>query len=167
MAKKYWLLKCEPSAYSIEDLERDGRAGWEGVRNYQARNLMRDQMKAGDEAIFYASNADPSGATGVAKIVREGYPDPFQFQQGHEYFDPESGPDAPRWFTVDVAFVERFASAVTLGELRDEPSLAGMVILRKGNRLSVTPLTADEFKTVRRLGRAKRKTTSGRESGRS
>lgn len=153
MAKRYWLLKCEPSAYSIEDLERDGRAGWEGVRNYQARNSMRDDMKPGDEAIFYASNADPAGASGVARIARGGYPDPFQFDQAHEYYDPGSDPEDPRWYTVDVEFVERFPEVVAISRLREEPALAGMMILRKGNRLSVTPLTAAEFRTIRRLGR--------------
>lgn len=156
MAKKYWLLKCEPSAYSIDDLERDGRTGWEGVRNYQARNFMKE-MRAGDEAIFYASNAEPAGATGVAKISREAYPDPFQFDSEHDYYDPQSDPAEPRWVTVDVEFAERFNGVVTLSDLREDPALENLIILRKGNRLSVTPLTADEFRRIRALGRRKGK----------
>ncbi len=101
MAKKYWLMKCEPEAYTIERLEKDGVCGWEGVRNYQARNFMRDQMQVGDGVLFYASNADPSGVTGLAEIARAGYPDPFAFKKGHHYYDPESTPDKPTWYTVD------------------------------------------------------------------
>lgn len=153
MAKSYWLLKCEPAAYSIEDLERDGHTGWEGIRNYQARNYMRDEMKKGDLAIFYASNADPSGATGVAEVVRPAYPDPFQFEKGHDYEDPSSDPEDPRWVTVDIGFVERFSSVVTLEQMRGVAALKNLLILRRGNRLSVTPLTRSEFETIRRLGR--------------
>jgi predicted RNA-binding protein with PUA-like domain len=90
VAKKYWLMKCEPSAYTIADLERDGTTSWEGVRNYQARNFMRDEMKVGDGVLFYASNADPSGVTGIATIAREAYPDPFAWKKGHKYFDESS-----------------------------------------------------------------------------
>lgn len=154
MAKNYWLMKCEPSAYTIEALEKDGTTGWEGVRNYQARNFMR-AMKQGDGVLFYASNADPSGATGVARVEREAYPDPYQFRKGHRYYDPESNPDDPAWSTVEIAFVERFARTVPLSELRAMPGLENMEILRKGSRLSVTPLTKAEFDIVRKLGRKK------------
>ena len=152
MAKNYWLVKCEPAAYTIDALERDGTCGWEGVRNFQARNFLRS-MKRGDPVIFYASNADPSGATGVAEVMRDAYPDPFATKKGHRYFDPKSTPENPIWYTVDLGFVEKFKRTVPLGELRETPGLEGMEILRKGSRLSVTPVTKEEFEIVRRLGR--------------
>ncbi len=145
-------MKCEPAAYTIETLERDGTCGWEGVRNYQARNSIRE-MKKGDLAIFYASNADPSGATGVAEVVREAYPDPFALKKGHRYFDPKSTAEDPIWYTVDLGYVEKFPRTVAIGELREAPGLESMAILQKGSRLSVTPLTRREFDIVRRTGR--------------
>ena len=102
------LMKCEPAAYTIEQLARDGKAGWEGVRNYQARNFMRDEMKAGDGVLFYASNADPSGVSGLAAIARAAYPDAFAWKKGHKYFDERSTREKPTWYMVDIAFVERF-----------------------------------------------------------
>lgn len=153
MPRQHWLLKCEPAAYTIDDLERDGKAGWEGVRNFQARNHLR-AMKKGDLAIFYASNADPSGATGIAEIVREAYPDPFATKKGHRYFDPKATKENPIWVTVEIGFVEKFSRTVPLAELRDTPGLEKMVILQKGSRLSVTPVTKQEFDIVRKLGRA-------------
>jgi predicted RNA-binding protein with PUA-like domain len=119
MPRKYWLMKCEPEAYTIDDLKRDGRTSWEGVRNYQARNFMRDQMQVGDGVLFYASNADPSGVTGLAEVVRSGYPDPTAFLKGHEYFDEGSKRDAPTWYMVDIAFVERFPWIVPLETLKN------------------------------------------------
>src|SRR5687767_8147414 len=116
--RKYWLMKCEPEAYTIDDLKRDGRSSWEGVRNYQARNFMRDQMQEGDGVLFYASNADPSGVTGLAEIVRAGYPDHTAWQKGHKYFDPATKKDAPSWFMVDIGFVERFPGVVSLETLK-------------------------------------------------
>lgn len=154
MAKRHWLMKCEPSAYTIEDLERDGIASWEGVRNFQARNFMRDDMKAGDLVLFYASNAEPSGVTGIAKIVRGGYPDHFAWKKGHEYFDPKSSEKSPVWYMVDVGFVERFPRIVPLAELRQTPGLESMVLLQKGSRLSIQPVTKDEFEIIRRLARS-------------
>jgi predicted RNA-binding protein with PUA-like domain len=156
MPKKYWLMKCEPSAYSIDDLARDGVTGWEGVRNYQARNYMRDEMQVGDGVLFYASNAEPSGVVGLAAIARAGYPDPFAFKKGHTYYDPESRKDAPTWYTVDVKFVERFPGIVPLETLKTTPGLEHMVVTRKGNRLSVQPVTPREFQVVVKLGRATR-----------
>jgi predicted RNA-binding protein with PUA-like domain len=153
MSRRYWLMKCEPAAYTIDDLERDGRTGWEGVRNYQARNFMRDDMKVGDGVLFYASNANPSGVTGVAEIVREGYPDPFAFKKGHKYFDPESKKDAPAWYTVDIGFVEKFPAIVPLETLKRTRGLEKMVVTQKGSRLSVQPVTPAEFDIVLRLGR--------------
>lgn len=146
-------MKCEPSAYTIDDLARDGKTGWEGVRNYQARNYLRDGMQTGDGVLFYASNADPSGVTGLAEIVRAGYPDPFAFKKGHRYFDPDSRKDAPTWFTVDIGFVERFPTLVSLDTLKSTAGLENMVVTKKGSRLSVQPVTKPEFDIVCRLGR--------------
>lgn len=150
----FWLLKCEPDAYSIDDLARDGATGWDGIRNHQVRNFFRDTMKAGDLGIFYHSNADPSGAAGVLRIVRPAVADPTQFDRRSEYHDPKSDPKAPTWLMCEVEFVERFAAVVPLEAMRAEPGLAGMLALRKGNRLSVTPLEKSEFEALRRLGRA-------------
>jgi len=153
MPKKYWLMKCEPEAYTIERLEKDGVCGWEGVRNYQARNFMRDQMQAGDGVLFYASNADPSGVTGLAEIARAGYPDPFAFQKGHHYYDPASKPDKPAWYTVDLKFVARFPGIVPLDQLKETPGLEDMMVIRKGARLSVQPVTKAEYDIVAKLGK--------------
>ena len=154
---RYWLMKCEPDAYSIDDLKRDGVTGWEGVRNHQARNFMRDDMRVGDRVLFYASNANPSGVTGLARIVRAGYPDPFAFEAGHPYHDPASRRDAPTWYTVDVGFVERFPAIVPLETLKAAPGLAAMMVTQKGSRLSVQPATAAEYALVVRLGRRARR----------
>jgi len=153
-SKRYWLMKCEPEAYSIDDLERDGSTTWEGVRNYQARNSMRDDMKVGDGVLFYASNAEPSGAAGVAEISREAYPDPFAFQKGHHYFDPDSDPANPTWYMVDVRFVEKFPGIIPLAALKATPGLEKMVVTQKGSRLSVQPVTSQEFEIVVALGRS-------------
>jgi predicted RNA-binding protein with PUA-like domain len=152
MAQRYWLMKCEPSAYTIEDLERDGTTTWEGVRNYQARNFMRDQMQVGDPVLFYASNADPSGVTGLARIARAGYPDPFAWKKGHKYFDAASTPEKPLWYLVDLAFVERFPEVVPLDTLKQTKGLEKMVVTQKGSRLSVQPVTKPEYDIVVKLG---------------
>jgi len=154
-AKRYWLMKCEPEAYTIEDLERDGTATWEGVRNFQARNSMRDDMRVGDGVLFYASNAEPSGVTGLAEISREAYPDPFAFQKGHKYFDPKSDPENPTWVMVDIRFVAKFAEIIPLATLKETPGLEKMVVTQKGSRLSVQPVTPEEFEIVKRLGQKK------------
>jgi predicted RNA-binding protein with PUA-like domain len=152
MAKRHWLMKCEPSAYTIDDLARDGSTSWEGVRNYQARNFLRD-MKVQDPVLFYASSADPSGVTGLAKIVRAAYPDQFAWTKGHEYFDPSSSKDSPTWYMVDIGFVERFPETVSLETLKSTPGLEEMVVTRKGSRLSIQPVTKAEYDIVVRLGR--------------
>jgi predicted RNA-binding protein with PUA-like domain len=136
---KYWLMKVEPSAYSIDDLERDGSTRWEGVRNYQARNFMRDEMRVGDKVLFYASNADPSGVTGLAEISREGYPDP----------------DDPTWWMVDIRFVGKFPSVVSLETLKSTVGLEEMVVTKKGSRLSIQPVTKREYDIVVKLGKKK------------
>lgn len=156
MAKRYWLMKCEPEAYTIEDLERDGTTTWEGVRNFQARNSMRDDMKKGDGVLFYASNAEPSGVSGIAEVSKPGYPDPYAFEKGHKYYDPKSDPDNPTWYMVDIRFVERFPGIVPLSTLKETPGLEKMEVNRKGSRLSVQPVTKEEFEIVRKLGRRKK-----------
>jgi len=148
----FWLLKCEPDAYSIRDLERDGVTGWDGIRNYQVRNFMRDTMRAGDLGIFYHSNACPVGAAGVVKVLRTGLADPTQFDPKSVGHDPKSDPDSPTWLMCEVGFVEAFPEVVPLESLRAAPALAGMLALRRGNRLSITPLTAGEFREIRALG---------------
>jgi predicted RNA-binding protein with PUA-like domain len=153
MPKRYWLMKVEPTAYTIEDLERDGRTGWEGVRNYKARNFLRDDLQAGDGVLFYASNADPSGVAGLAAVVRAGYPDPLQFKAGHEYHDPKATRDAPIWYAVDIGFIERFPAVVPLGALKANPKLEDMMVTKKGARLSVQPVSAAEFTEVCRMAR--------------
>ncbi|HYM62282.1 MAG TPA: EVE domain-containing protein [Thermoanaerobaculia bacterium] len=150
--KKYWLMKCEPSAYSIGDLERDGTTTWEGVRNYQARNFMRE-MTLGDGVLFYASNADPSGVTGLAEVSRAAYPDKFALQKGHKYYDPKSTPDDTIWSLVEIRFVAKFPSIVSLDTLREAPGLENMVVIRKGSRLSIQPVTPSEYEIVKKLGK--------------
>ena len=134
MAKKYWLMKVEPDAYTIGDLERDKTTNWEGVRNFRARNYMRDEMQIGDEVLFYASNGDPSGVTGLAKIVRAGYPE-----------------KNPMWTQVDVGFVKNFGGTVSLETLKHTKGLEQMGVIRRGNRLSIQPVTKDEFEIVKKL----------------
>jgi len=153
MPKRHWLMKCEPAAYDIDDLARDGSTSWEGVRNFQARNILRDQMQVGDPVLFYASNAEPSGVTGLAKIVRAGYPDAFAWKKGHRYFDARSTKAKPVWFMVDVGFVERFADVVPLATLKATRGLEKMMVTQKGSRLSVQPVTKAEYDIVVKLGR--------------
>jgi predicted RNA-binding protein with PUA-like domain len=147
---RYWLMKSEPGSYSLDDLERDGSTCWEGVRNYQARNLMRE-MQTGDLVLFYHSNADPPVAVGIAQVEREAYPDHFSWDPDSRYFDPKSSPEEPRWWMVDLRFVERFDRFVPLAELKADPTLAGMLVTGR-SRLSVQPVDAVDFETVVRLG---------------
>ena len=154
--KKLWLMKSEPDVYSIDDLKRDGTEHWEGVRNYQARNFMRDMAK-GDLALFYHSNAKPPGVAGICRIVREAYPDHTQFDSKSEYYDPKSKKDDPRWSMVDVEFVERFDEEVPLQTLKAEPALEGMRVTQKGSRLSVQPVEKKHFTKVLKIAKAKTK----------
>jgi predicted RNA-binding protein with PUA-like domain len=156
MPKKYWLMKCEPGAYSIDDLERDGTTSWEGVRNFQARNFMRDEMQLGDGVLFYASNADPSGVSGIAEISRRGYPDTFSTRKGHPYYDEKATPEDPIWTMVDIRFIEKFPEVISLDTLKQTPGLENMVVTRKGSRLSIQPVTKEEFEIVRKMGRGKK-----------
>ena len=151
--RRHWLFKSEPDVYSIEDLERDGSTLWDGVRNYQARNLMRDDIKKGDKVLFYHSRVPPMGVAGVAKVVRNGYADPTQFDARSKYRDEKSDPDDPRWICVDVAFERAFPRVVTLAEMKAEKALAKMMVTQRGARLSVQPVTPEEFGAVVAMSR--------------
>ena len=151
---KYWLMKSEPESYSIDDLERDGREPWDGIRNYQARNFMRE-MAAGDLVIFYHSSAKPPGAAGIARIGCEAYPDPTQFDEKNKHYDPKSNKDDPRWSLVDVEFVEKFADEIPLQTLKEDPALEGMRVTQKGSRLSVQPVEKKHFKRVLKMAGSK------------
>lgn len=153
MPRRHWLMKVEPSAYTIDDLRREGRTGWEGVRNYKARNFLRDEIQVGDGVLFYASNAEPSGVTGIAEVVKAGYPDPLQFKPGHDYHDPKATADRPIWYAVDIGFVERFPEVVPLADLKANAALRSMMVIKRGMRLSVQPVTREDFEEVRRMGR--------------
>jgi len=139
---KHWLMKSEPGEFGIDDLEsRPGQIeAWDGVRNYQARNMMRDDMKTGDLVFFYHSNCETPGIVGIARIVREAYPDPTALDPNNKHFDPSSKPDDPRWFMVDVQFVRKLKRTIALSELKNKPELEGLALIRRGNRLSVMPV---------------------------
>ncbi len=149
----YWLIKSEPNAFSIDTLASmpNKTEHWDGVRNYQARNMMRDQMKIGDKAFFYHSNCNPPGIVGIVKIVKESYPDHTAHDPESKYYDPKSSPDKPRWFMVDVKLEKKFKRIITLDELKHIPKLSEMVLLRKGNRLSVMPVSKQEWDVIIKL----------------
>jgi len=147
-ARRSWLFKSEPGTYSIDDLARDGRTSWEGVRNYQARNLLRDELQVGDPVLFYHSSAKPLAIVGLARVVRSGYPDPSAADPSSEHHDPAQDPAVPRWYTVDLEFVAKFAEPVTRDALLARPELAGMMLLQRGSRLSVQPVTDAEWRCV-------------------
>jgi predicted RNA-binding protein with PUA-like domain len=142
---RYWLMKSEEDEYSIDDLMRDTRAPWFGVRNYQARNFMRDSMKIGDLAFFYHSNGNPSAIVGVCKIASTSYPDETQFNKKSPYFEKRAIQNKPIWSLVDVAFVKKYKKSLSIQEMRTLRELSSMVLLKKGSRLSITPLTKSEF----------------------
>lgn len=145
----YWLMKSEPNAYSLQDLKRDKTEHWDGVRNYQARNFMRDNMKIGDMCLFYHSNFSPPHVAGVMTVCKESYPDFTAWDIDDEcHFDSRSTPEKPLWFMVDVEFKEEFKNAVSLGDMKQNEALKNMVTLRKGNRLSITPLSSHEFHEI-------------------
>lgn len=146
--KNDWLIKSEPDVFSIEDLERVGREPWSGVRNYQARNFMWREMREGDLALFYHSNASPPGIAGVAKVVGEPYPDPTQFDPGSEYFDAKANEVSPRWWLVDFAHVATFTEVIPLATLKSDPLLRNMMVCEKGTRLSITPVERSHFRRV-------------------
>lgn len=146
----YFLLKTEPGEYSIDDLERDKRCSWGGVRNYQARNIMRDQMHNGDLCIIYHSSCAVPAAVGVGEVTKEAYADPLQFDSHSEYFDPDSKITDPRWMAVEITFRKKFTQRVTLSSMRQMASLEGMRLLARGNRLSVIPLSPKHFESILR-----------------
>ena len=149
---KYWLMKSEPDEFSIDDLARAPRKTehWDGVRNYQARNMMRDEMKRGDRILFYHSNCQPPGIVGIARVARQGYPDHTAFDPNDKHFDPKSDPENPRWYMVDVAFVRKLKRKITLEELKKyaDSELSGFTLLRRGNRLSVMPVEEKHWQFI-------------------
>lgn len=152
--KRYWLMKSEPSCFSIDDLMHAPHktTHWDGVRNYQARNFMRDEMKVGDGVLFYHSNCSPPAVVGIAEVVKEAYPDFTAFDPESEHPDLTSSPDNPRWFMVDVQFKQKFTSPIALNTLKQHAALSKMLLLRKGNRLSVLPVTQKEWEFILSLG---------------
>ncbi|MEX0660855.1 MAG: EVE domain-containing protein [Balneolaceae bacterium] len=150
MSKQYWLMKSEPDAYSIDDLERDGQIHWSGVRNYEARNTMRDNMNIGDRALFYHSNVKPPSIVGVMEVCTEPYPDPLQFDPDSKYFDEKSTESDPRWQLVDVKFVEKFDQSVTRDQLKEEDFFSEMQLFKR-NRLSITKVTEEEYQKILKM----------------
>ncbi len=150
--RQYWLMKSEPSVFSIDDLARASKRTtcWDGVRNYQARNFMR-AMKLGDRVLFYHSNANPPAIVGIAEVAAMAYPDPTQFERTHKHFDSASNPAAPRWDMVDIRHVQTFTAPISLDSLRGEKALVGMALLQKGSRLSVQPVTSKEWEHILKL----------------
>lgn len=150
---QYWLMKSEPDVFSIDDLMKrlNKTEPWDGVRNYQARNMLRNEMKKGDLAFFYYSSCDVPGIAGIMEIAREGYPDPSAFDPKHKYYDPKSKPDNPVWYLVDVKFKRKLKRIITLTELHDKRPLQKMKLLQRGNRLSVMPVTKKEWDYILRL----------------
>jgi predicted RNA-binding protein with PUA-like domain len=146
---KHWLMKSEPESYSIDDLRKDKRTAWDGVRNYQARNMMRDEMKSGDRVFFYHSSCELPGIVGIMKVVKQGYPDATAFDPSDHHFDPKSDPDNPRWYVVDLAFERKLARTIPLALLKEHArALGDFALLRKGNRLSVMPVTKQQWQYV-------------------
>ena len=148
MSKKYWLMKSEPDTFSIDDLKQVKKEPWDGVRNYQARNFMRDEMKKGDEILFYHSNCDTPGIVGIATVSKESHPDHTAFDKKSKYYDPKSDPENPRWMMVEVKSKKKFKRTVSLTELKEEKKLKDMKVVQKGNRLSITPVSKKEFDHV-------------------
>lgn len=155
MAKKYWLLKSEPDVFSIDSLKACPKKtdSWDGIRNYQARNFMRDEMQKGDEALFYHSNCKNIGVVGIAEITREAYPDHTAWDKKSNYYDEKSSPENPRWMMVDVTWKETFPRTVSLSEIREEPALKDMRVAQKGNRLSINPVSKKEFDRICKMAR--------------
>ncbi len=151
----YWLMKSEPDVYGIDHLEKEGVNMWEGCRNYTVRNFIRDEMKIGDLAFFHHSNSDPSGIVGTMELVSDPYPDPTQWDPTSHYYDPKSPKDNPRWFVRDMKYRSKFGRTISLAELRETPGLEEMLVIRKGQRLSVMPVTKKEWDIVNKLAEKK------------
>ncbi len=150
----YWLVKSEAESYSILDLEKEKLACWDGVRNYQARNYMQNDMQINDLVLFYHSNAKPSAIVGLAKVVSQAYPDPTQFDKDSKYFDPKASQEKPRWHMVDLEFVAKFSKVLSLNDLRKEKALENMPLLKKGMRLSVQTVKREEYELILKLAGA-------------
>lgn len=147
----YWLMKSEPSCYSIDDLKKDKTTHWDGVRNYQARNMLRDDIKKGDRVFFYHSNAKPTGIAGIATVTRSGYPDFTALDPTSEHPDPKSTEEKPIWYMVDIRFHKKFKDVISLQELKEYSELSAMQLLKKGNRLSVMPVTKNQWDFINQL----------------
>ncbi|MCA9354768.1 MAG: EVE domain-containing protein [Candidatus Kaiserbacteria bacterium] len=145
---KMWLMKSEPTEYSIDDLQCDVNTMWDGIRNYQVRNMMRDEMTVGDKALFYHSNTDQIGVVGEMEIAKKAYPDPTQFNVKDKHFDQKSTKKNPRWLCVDVRYIKKFPRIVTLNEMRNEKSLKDMKLLQKGSRLSITSVSKSQYEKI-------------------
>ena len=153
--RRYWVFKSEPTNYSFQDLlgEEDKTAEWDGVRNYQVRNFMRDEMKAGDGVLFYHSSAKPTAVMGTATIVKEAYPDSTAWEPGAKYYDPKSNPDDPTWLMVDIQADQAFNRPVTLQEIKQNPNLQGMMLVKRGVRLSIQPIAKEDWDEIVGLGK--------------
>lgn len=149
--KKYWLIKSEGDCYSIDDLKKDKKTPWSGVRSYQARNFMKDEMSLGDLALFYHSNSKPSGVYGIAKVASKAHIDETQFDTKDEHYDPKSSKENPRWFCVDFSFVKKIKEPISLSELKLDPKLEGMYVRRKGDRLSIQPVSKKHFDYILKI----------------
>ncbi len=151
--RRHWLLKTEPSSFSMDDLWKAPKrtTSWDGVRNYQARNMLRDDMQPGDLVFIYHSSTDPTGISGIAEVVRGGYPDETAFDRQDSHYDPKSNRESPSWYVVDVKALEKFPKVITLERLRGTKGLERMVLLKKGSRLSVQPVSAAEWEVIRKL----------------
>lgn len=155
--QKYWLIKSEPESFSLNDLKKSKNQTtfWDGVRNYQARNFLRDEMKKGDKVLFYHSNSDPLAVMGICEVVKEGYPDHTQFDPDSNHYDPKADPKNPAWIMVDVKFVKEFKTPVTLDAIKSNPKLKNMRLVARGNRLSVMPVTKNELDEIMKMGEKK------------
>ncbi len=151
MAKNYWLFKTEPDDYSLEDIKKDKKTYWDGVRNYQARNFLRDSIKKGDEVFLYQSNTEPLAVVAVCEVVKEGYPDFTAMDKTHHHFDPKSTPDNPIWYMVDIKLTKVLKRPVTLKEIKENPLMKDFRLIQRGNRLSVMPVTEAEWMEILRL----------------
>lgn len=152
MTKKYWLMKSEPDSYSIDQLQKDVKTWWEGVRNYQARNFMTKEMQVGDEVLFYHSSCEIPGVAGLAVISKPAEADPSQFNKRSEFFDPKATMEKPNWFCVEVKFNRKFKNYVSLDHIRKDPKLKDILVIKKGSRLSIQPVSADDFNHIAKQG---------------
>lgn len=147
----YWLMKSEPDCYAIDDLQKDGTEPWDGIRNYQARNFMRDDMRVGDKVLFYHSNTKPPHVAGIAEIASEPYPDPTQFDKKSQYFDPKATKENPRWFLADVKFVSKAKNILSLHAIKNDPDFTSMLLVQKGQRLSIQPVAKQHFERIKKM----------------